>query len=61
MATVKTWACVLLFSLLLLTGCSEPTEKRVEDLEPESISKERRMKHEKLAPKEGPEGGVQRK
>jgi hypothetical protein len=53
MATVRTLACVLAVSVLpLVGGCGDSSEKRVEDQEPESIREERRMKHEKLAPKD---------
>jgi len=53
MALIRILAGALAFSVMpLLGGCGDPPEKRVEDQEPESIRQERRMKHEKLAPKE---------
>jgi hypothetical protein len=52
MVLVRTLACALVFSVLpLVAGCGGSSEQRVEDLEPESIRKERLMRHEKLAPK----------
>ena len=52
MVLARTLACALLFSVLpLLGGCGRSSEPRVEDLEPESVRKERRMQHEKLVPK----------
>jgi hypothetical protein len=51
MIPARTLACALLFSVLpLLAGCSRSSERRVEDLEPEKIRKERRMRLEKLMP-----------
>ena len=51
MRLTRTLAWALLFSALpLLAGCRRSSEKRLEDLEPESIRKERRQRLEKLAP-----------
>jgi hypothetical protein len=56
MVLARTLACALAFAVLpLLAGCGRSPE-RVEDREPESIRKERRLRHEKLAPKGGPKG-----
>ena len=53
MVFARTLAFVLALAVLpLLAGCGDSPEQRVEDQEPESIRNERRMKHEKLAPKD---------
>jgi hypothetical protein len=52
MATARILVCALAFAVLpLLAGCGRPPERTVEELEPESIRQERRMRHEKMAPK----------
>jgi hypothetical protein len=52
MVPARTLVCTVVFSVLsLLAGCSRSSEQRLEDLEPEQIRKERRLRHEKLAPK----------
>ena len=55
MTRISTVVCFLFFlALPLLTGCGAQ-EKSVEDLEPEHIRNERRLKHSKLVPN-GPAG-----
>jgi hypothetical protein len=51
MIRARTVLCAVVFLVLpLLSGCGE--QKSVEDMEPEAIRRERRMKHEKIAPKD---------
>jgi hypothetical protein len=64
MIPARSLACALALSVLpLLAGCGRSSERRVEDREPESIRKERRLRHQKLAPKSpGPaDAGVKQK
>ena len=51
-ARARTLTCALALSVLsLLPGCGDSSDKRIEDQEPEGVREERRMKHEKMAPK----------
>jgi hypothetical protein len=59
MRPARALTVALAFSVLpFLGGCGDSSEKRIEDQEPESIRQERRMKQEKLAPKEARPAGT---